>query len=217
LTGFPVTPAVISVIPVIGARNVSTNTTIQAIFSEAMDPTTITTATFSLSGNVTGTVAYDPSTNTATFTPTGHLSNLTVYTATITTGVRDLSGNSLAANFAWSFTTEKKSSHCFIATAAYGSYLDPRVEVLRVFRDRYLMTNMAGRYFVDRYYRYSPPLAAVIARHEALRSVTRWALTPLVFGVMHPFLFGLVPLCLAALFAAALKRVGRRPKKTAAG
>ena len=179
-----------------------------------MDPTTITTAAFSLSGNVTGTVAYDPSTNKATFTPTGHLSNLTVYTATITTDVRDLSGNSLPANFAWSFTTEQKSSHCFIATAAYGSYLDPRVEAMRVFRDRYLMTNMAGRYFVDRYYRYSPPLAAVIARHEAFRSVTRWALTPLVFGVMHPFLFGVVLLCLAGLSGAALK--GRRRANQAA-
>ncbi|MGD0658739.1 MAG: CFI-box-CTERM domain-containing protein [Syntrophorhabdales bacterium] len=207
-TGFPVSPAVISIVPTSGARNVNTNVTIQATFSEAMDPTTITTAAFSLSGNVTGTVTYDPSTNKATFTPTGHLSNLTVYTATITTDVRDLSGNSLPANFVWSFTTEQKSSHCFIATAAYGSYLDPRVEALRVFRDRYLMTNMAGRYFVDRYYRYSPPFAAVIARHEALRSVTRWALTPLVFGVIHPFLFGVVLLCLAGLSGAALK--GRR-------
>jgi len=38
-----------------------------------------------------------------------------------------------------------------------------------------------------------------------LRSVTRWALTPLVFGVIHPFLFGLILLCLAGLSPIALK------------
>ena len=107
-----------------------------------------------------------------------------------------------------SFTTKKKNEGCFIATAAYGSYLDPHVEALRVFRDRYLMTSGAGRYFVGRYYRYSPALAAVIARHETLRSVTRWALTPLVLGVVHPFLFGLVLLGTAGL-AAGRRRVAR--------
>jgi hypothetical protein len=205
-TGFTVVPAVISTVPVNGAINVSTGTKIQAIFSEAMDATTITTSTFTVSGGVTGTVTFDTSTNTATFTPSSGLGQSTTYTATITTGVRDPSGDSPAADFTWSFTTEKSSkSNCFIATAAYGSYLDPHVGALRAFRDRYLMTNRAGRYFVERYYRYSPSLAAVIARHEALRSVTRWALTPLVFGAVHPFLFGLI-----LLGAAGIVPAGRR-------
>jgi len=78
------------------------------------------------------------------------------------------------------------SGFCFIATAAYGSYLDPHVKVLRDFRDRYLLTNEPGRIFVSFYYSHSPPLADFISRHEMLRAVTRWALTPLIFMVEFP-------------------------------
>jgi hypothetical protein len=74
-----------------------------------MDPLTITTANFTLAGpgatSVTGIVGYDALTKIATFTPASNLASGTLYTATITTGVKDLAGNALAANKVWSFTT----------------------------------------------------------------------------------------------------------------
>ncbi len=83
-------------------------------------------------------------------------------------------------------------SPCFIATAAYGSYLDPHVEVLRQFRDGYLMTNMPGRAFVKWYYHYSPPIADYIGSHEVLRTAVRWSLAPLILGIEYPWLIMLV-------------------------
>ncbi|MBI4826883.1 MAG: hypothetical protein HY807_10775 [Nitrospirae bacterium] len=75
---------------------------------------------------------------------------------------------------------------CFIATAAYGSYLDKNVMVLRKFRDNFLLTNKAGRAFVKFYYKYSPPVAGFIQEHNAVRLTTRAVLTPLVYGIKYP-------------------------------
>jgi hypothetical protein len=101
-----VAPTVSSTNPVDGATGVAV---ITASFSEAMNASTITTATFTVSGAgptpVTGTVAYSASTDIARFTPTSALAAGTAYTATITTGAKDVAGNALASNHVWSFTT----------------------------------------------------------------------------------------------------------------
>lgn len=90
---------------------------------------------------------------------------------------------------------------CFIATAAYGSYLDTHVMTLRKFRDEYLLTNAAGRAFVKFYYRHSPPIADFIREREGLRTATRWALTPIVLLIERPILFLLALLLSVAVWA----------------
>jgi hypothetical protein len=96
---------------------------------------------------------------------------------------------------------------CFIATAAYGSYLHPQVKLLRNFRDDYLLTSVPGRAFVAFYYRCSPPLADIIARHPILRALTRLALTPLFVVIAHPVVSALA---LVLLIGAVLVSFRRR-------
>jgi len=99
---------------------------------------------------------------------------------------------------------------CFIATAAYGSVLEPRVAALRQFRDQYLERTGLGRAFIRLYYRHSPPVAAVIAEHEWLRFLVRMLLTPLVLTIAFP----LRALLLAGLMAGTLlARAGRQAER----
>ncbi|HET9253219.1 MAG TPA: ice-binding family protein [Candidatus Eisenbacteria bacterium] len=104
--GDTVAPTVSSTNPANGATGVAV---ITASFSEAMNASTITTTTFTVTGPgatpVTGTVTYDGSTAIAKFTPTTALALDTDYAATITTGAKDVAGNSLASNHVWSFKT----------------------------------------------------------------------------------------------------------------
>lgn len=104
-----VAPIVLSTNPANLGAAIPTNQSITAVFSEAMDSTTITGATFKLidpsSNPVAGTVTYSAVGATATFTPTNPLSAAGLYTAMITTGAADLTGNMLAAPHAWTFTT----------------------------------------------------------------------------------------------------------------
>jgi hypothetical protein len=75
---------------------------------------------------------------------------------------------------------------CFIATAAYGSPLEPHVQALREFRDQHLQPFALGRAFIGFYYRHSPPIADLVAAHDSLRLLVRAILTPVVLIVVHP-------------------------------
>ena len=99
-------PTVSSTVPLSNATGAPIGNALTATFSEAMDPTTITVANFSLKQGVTpvaGTVLYAGL--TGTFRPLVNLAANTVYTATVTTGAKDLAGNPVAAPYVWSFTT----------------------------------------------------------------------------------------------------------------
>src|SRR6185369_15895805 len=76
--------------------------------------------------------------------------------------------------------------HCFIATAAYGSPLEPQVKILRAFRDEYLEQYDLGRKFIAWYYRTGPPWAQYLNEHDWLKPMVRAALTP-VIGVAYFF------------------------------
>jgi len=70
---------------------------------------------------------------------------------------------------------------CFIATAAFGFYSAPQVQILRDFRDQYLLTNKPGKLFVDWYYANGPTAAIYLNRYTVLKPVTRVLLFPLIY------------------------------------
>ena len=69
---------------------------------------------------------------------------------------------------------------CFIATATYSTPMTEEIEILREFRDKYLLAKPVGQAFVDFYYRISPPVAEFIAEHPSLKPIVRVGLIPVV-------------------------------------
>jgi hypothetical protein len=104
-----VAPQVNSVTPVDASTSVPPGSTLQATFSEAIDPTSLAMALTGPSGAVAGTTTYDTVTHRATFTPTAALADLSAYTASVTTA-RDLAGNSLPAPVSWTFHTAEPTA-----------------------------------------------------------------------------------------------------------
>ncbi len=75
---------------------------------------------------------------------------------------------------------ERRQQGCFIATAAYGTPLAKEINVLRKFRDSYLVQRNWGKQLVNLYYTLSPPVADLIGRSKSLRKVVRTGLKPVV-------------------------------------
>lgn len=106
--GTPSVPTIVSVSPPDGSTGASTEGSITAIFSEPMDPSTLTETTFTLTSGamlvpVAGTLT--KMSTAVIFTPTVTLSSNGAYTATITTGAESAAHVALAADHPWSFHT----------------------------------------------------------------------------------------------------------------
>jgi hypothetical protein len=118
---------------------------------------------------------------------------------------------------------EEGGRTCFIATAAYGTPMAKEIQILREFRDEYLLTNAVGRALVDVYYRVSPPIAEFITEHPSLKPIVRAGLLPAVAmstvavnttPVEKMVIVGLVALVSVALAIWATRRRGRGPQYT---
>jgi hypothetical protein len=107
---------------------------------------------------------------------------------------------------------------CFIATAAYSNPMTEEIQILREFRDEYLLTNPLGRALVALYYKISPPIAEFITEHPTIKPMVRGGLVPAVAisaivvnttQVEKIATIGLVVLVSAALAVLAIRRRGR--------
>ncbi|MEM2370892.1 MAG: PGF-pre-PGF domain-containing protein [Candidatus Bathyarchaeia archaeon] len=85
-------------------------------------------------------------------------------------------------------TAKPKPGPCLIATAAFGTELDPHVQHLRGFRDRIVLRTFAGssfmRVFNAWYYSWSPYVASAMQAYEPLRQAVKYALYPLI-SILH--------------------------------
>jgi outer membrane protein assembly factor BamB len=112
---------------------------------------------------------------------------------------------------------------CFVATATYGTSMAQEVQILREFRDEYLLTNPVGKALVEFYYRVSPLIADFITEHPSLKPIVRAGLLPAVVmsavavntGPAEKMLIvGLLVLVSVAVALWAKKRRGRGPQCT---
>lgn len=118
-------PLVVSTDPVNLATGVPLNKVITANFNQAMNPATITQASFTVGTGakamaaVTGVVTYNGM--VATFTPAAALAPSTTYTGTLKNAIKDLNGNSLQEDYIWIFTTIPAAAFTLNVTAIDGT------------------------------------------------------------------------------------------------
>ena len=119
-------PPTVAISPGAGATNVAVSATVQATFSRAMYAPSISDTTFAVtgpSGAVAGSVSYNPSSLTATFTPSAPLVAGTAYTATLDASIAAADGTPLGSSTVWSFTTIAPPTVTAVTPAAGAAYV----------------------------------------------------------------------------------------------
>jgi hypothetical protein len=131
-------PTVTGMSPATGETGVAVAGNVAGTFSEAMDASTVTASTFTLTEGTTtvpASVTYDAGNKAAVLDPTAELAAGTAYTATIkggTNGVKDSAGNALATDKTWTFTT------------ASAGEVTPETVTLTAAADTYVSSGAAG-------------------------------------------------------------------------
>lgn len=186
---------------------VITSNTITVSGITSATPISITGGEYSINGgaytSLDGTVANG---DTVTVRQTSSRSFSVTTDATLTIG---------GVSDTFSVTTEVSppgSVTCFIASAAFGSPLAGQVEILRKFRDRYLLTNYWGKKFVAWYYRNGPIAANYIKDKPVVKAAVRVALYPLIC-FSYLLIYGYLPVFLLGSFLTALLFLRFRPQK----
>jgi hypothetical protein len=142
-----IAPTVSPVSPLNNETGVSVGVSVSGLFSEAVNASTINVSTVQLKDAsntiISGSVIYNPSNKTVTFSPSTILLYSTVYTVTIkggVSGVKDVAGNAMVNNFSWSFTTTTPPNSTTISIfdpsvlPDYPAAIDQKVEVGVKFR-----------------------------------------------------------------------------------
>ncbi len=186
-----------------------TSNTITVSGIEAAVTISITGGTYSING---GTYASDSGTvnngDTVTVQVTSASTRITTTDAVLTIGgVSDTF--SVKTRFVIS---NVDSGPCFIATAAFGSPIAGQVEILRQFRDKYLLTNSYGKKFVTWYYRNGPVAANWIKDKSPVKAAVQIALYPLI-GFSWLLISGFMPFASVLLLFSALLFLRFRQKK----
>ena len=165
------------------------------------------------SGGIVYSGSFDAASKTSFTVPSGILQANTKYYWQVI--YRDDRGVVSSASALTAFTAASpvpgSKGGCFIATAAFGSPMAGQVEILRQFRDRYLLTNNIGQKFVVWYYRNGPTAANWIKDKPLTKAAIRAALYPLI-GFSFLLIFGYLPFVIVGLLLTAFFFFRFRPK-----
>jgi hypothetical protein len=189
-------PYVDGCVPANYAIGIDKNTNIVAHIKDPIEGVDMSSIIMKVNGHIvtpviTGTI-YDC---IMTYTPVAAFSDGQVINVTLSAQDLDVPVN-VMSQFNYSFTigvpvsksvTSNSSGAggggggCFIATAVYGSKMAKETKVFIKFRDKFMLTNKAGRSLVGFYYKISPPIAQYIEKRAWARSIVRSALEPVLW------------------------------------